>query len=178
MASFEFNCPQCKNMLSAEDEWRGMETQCPRCGNDIIIPHITALPNKPKPTPVLLNSDEKTCPLCGKIIKKGAVFCRFCQKNIPKENNNISGNKKSITITERICGTKAAQNGQYNIGMMFLFAGYSLLLPILGLMYLICFIILAVTNENHKHDTFMLQYGLLFVISVVEWIFWIQILNL
>ena len=178
MANFEFNCPQCDNLLSAEEEWRGMETQCPRCSKDIVVPpHITALPNKPKLTPVLLNSDEKPCLLCGKIIKKGAVFCRFCQKNIPMENNNTS-NRKSITITERICGTKAAQNGQYNIGMMFLLAGCSFLMPVLGLLYLIAFIILVVTNENHKHDTFMLQYGLLFVISIVEWIFWIQILNL
>ena len=178
MATFTFNCPQCGNLLSGEDEWRGMESECPYCQKNIIIPHITALPNKPKPTPVLLNSDEKTCPLCGKIIKKGAVFCRFCQKNIPTGNNNISGNKKSITITERICGIKAAKNGQYSIGMVLLLAGCSFLLPISGLMYLICFIVLAVTNENHKHDTFIFQYGGLFVTSIMAWIFWIIIFNL
>ena len=38
MATFNFNCPQCKNLLSAEDEWRGMETQCPYCQKTIIIP--------------------------------------------------------------------------------------------------------------------------------------------
>ena len=31
MATFNFNCPQCGNLLSGEDEWRGMETQCPTC---------------------------------------------------------------------------------------------------------------------------------------------------
>ena len=38
METFNFNCPQCKNLLSAEDEWRGMETQCPYCEKTITIP--------------------------------------------------------------------------------------------------------------------------------------------
>ena len=38
MATFNFNCPQCGNLLSGEDEWRGMETQCPYCQNTIIVP--------------------------------------------------------------------------------------------------------------------------------------------
>ena len=38
MANFEFNCPQCGNLLSAEDEWRGMESLCPTCNKNITIP--------------------------------------------------------------------------------------------------------------------------------------------
>ena len=38
MATFTFNCPQCGNLLSGEEEWRGMETQCPYCQKAIIIP--------------------------------------------------------------------------------------------------------------------------------------------
>ena len=38
MATFNFNCPQCGNLLSGEEEWRGMETQCPYCQKAIIIP--------------------------------------------------------------------------------------------------------------------------------------------
>ena len=38
MATFNFNCPQCGNLLAGEDEWRGMETQCPECKKNIIIP--------------------------------------------------------------------------------------------------------------------------------------------
>ena len=26
MATFNFNCPECGNLLSGEDEWRGMES--------------------------------------------------------------------------------------------------------------------------------------------------------
>lgn len=38
MATFNFNCPQCGNLLAGEDEWRGMETECPYCKKAIIIP--------------------------------------------------------------------------------------------------------------------------------------------
>ena len=38
MATFTFNCPQCGNLLSGEDEWRGMESECPYCQKAIIIP--------------------------------------------------------------------------------------------------------------------------------------------
>ena len=38
MATFNFNCPQCKKYLSAEDEWRGLTTECPHCHQTITIP--------------------------------------------------------------------------------------------------------------------------------------------
>ena len=38
MATFNFNCPECGNLLSGEDEWRGMESECPYCQKAIIIP--------------------------------------------------------------------------------------------------------------------------------------------
>jgi DNA-directed RNA polymerase subunit M/transcription elongation factor TFIIS len=40
MAIFDFNCPQCGNMLAADDEWRGMKSQCPDCRKDIVIPTL------------------------------------------------------------------------------------------------------------------------------------------
>ena len=51
MATFNFNCPQCGNLLSGEDEWRGMETQCPECKKNIVIPPteqpLLVTPNHP-----------------------------------------------------------------------------------------------------------------------------------
>jgi len=38
METFNFNCPQCKNSLSAQEEWRGGTTECPYCKKTIIIP--------------------------------------------------------------------------------------------------------------------------------------------
>lgn len=168
---YVFQCPICNNSLEADESWQGMQTRCPACGHDIVVPNIQVPRNQSNPIPVLLKADEKLCPLCGEVIKKGAVFCRFCHKSIPMAD-------KSVTIAERICGIKAAKAGQYGIGMMFLMAGCTFILPILGLLHLIAFIILTSTNENHKYDTFMLQFGLLFVTSIMAWIFWIVIFNL
>ena len=50
MATFNFNCPQCGNLLSAEDEWRGMETQCPTCNKNITIPPNSSLADNIKKT--------------------------------------------------------------------------------------------------------------------------------
>ena len=48
MATFYFNCPHCGNLLSGEDEWRGMATQCPYCQKAIIIPIRTFTPSPTK----------------------------------------------------------------------------------------------------------------------------------
>ena len=38
MEPFEFNCPICGNKISVENQYRGMEAQCPYCENTIKIP--------------------------------------------------------------------------------------------------------------------------------------------
>ena len=48
MAAFTFNCPQCGNLLSGEDEWRGMESECPYCQKTILIPILTLTPSPTK----------------------------------------------------------------------------------------------------------------------------------
>ena len=35
---FTFNCPHCNVKIEAKDEWRGVEAECPSCGNKLIIP--------------------------------------------------------------------------------------------------------------------------------------------
>ena len=49
MTTFNFNCPQCKNSLSAQEEWRGLTTECPYCKKNITIP--LAFRNTPLPKP-------------------------------------------------------------------------------------------------------------------------------
>ncbi|MBO5308171.1 MAG: hypothetical protein J6C40_09225 [Lentisphaeria bacterium] len=49
MATFNFNCPQCGNLLSGEDEWRGMESECPYCKKNITIPLAFRKTPLPKP---------------------------------------------------------------------------------------------------------------------------------
>lgn len=38
MASFKFSCPHCGKHVEAEEEWGGMEVECPHCQNTIHIP--------------------------------------------------------------------------------------------------------------------------------------------
>lgn len=45
--SFHFRCPSCNAKLEAEDDWNGMETQCPQCSQNITIVPDTVL-EKPK----------------------------------------------------------------------------------------------------------------------------------
>ena len=70
---FTFNCPSCQIELEAQDEWENRETVCPQCGKNIQIR---------KCTPGGMEPDEKYCPHCGRIIKKRAVFCKFCRREL------------------------------------------------------------------------------------------------
>ena len=40
--SFHFRCPNCNTKLEAEDDWQGMETQCPSCQQNLQIPSATS----------------------------------------------------------------------------------------------------------------------------------------
>lgn len=35
---FDFKCPHCQAAVTAEREWQGMNTECPSCGKQIVIP--------------------------------------------------------------------------------------------------------------------------------------------
>lgn len=59
---FHFRCPHCNAKLEAEDDWNGMETQCPKCSHTITIVPETTL-EKPKiqltPIPPLSSADTQ-----------------------------------------------------------------------------------------------------------------------
>lgn len=40
--SFHFRCPVCNAKLEAEDDWQGLETQCPNCQQNLQIPSATS----------------------------------------------------------------------------------------------------------------------------------------
>ncbi len=51
MASYIFKCPLCKEDIESQDEWVGLESPCPLCLKDIVIPPPPA-PTAPPPSPV------------------------------------------------------------------------------------------------------------------------------
>lgn len=106
MSKFLFTCPQCNQQLEAEEEWIGMQTECPYCKQTITIEKLQA-----SPAAVLRASapDEKTCPFCGEIIKKEAVFCKHCKRDLIEP--------KKIKMTCQYCAEEVEipENQQGNI---------------------------------------------------------------
>ena len=95
MSSFLFNCPGCGRQLEGQDEWIGMEVECPICKHHIVVAKQSETPA------IVLNaaaSDEKPCPFCGQMIKKGAVFCKHCKKDLPAESVNTVSNEPAKTF--------------------------------------------------------------------------------
>lgn len=54
--SFQFRCPHCNAKLEAEDDWNGMETQCPQCSQNITIVKPSPVPPPLHSTPSLAKS--------------------------------------------------------------------------------------------------------------------------
>ena len=48
MAEFITKCPHCNNDLQVQDEWIGMEVECPICHNTFVIANPTAVPDSKK----------------------------------------------------------------------------------------------------------------------------------
>ena len=62
--SFHFRCPHCNAKLEAEDDWNGMETQCPQCSQNIKIvktsPVPPPLPSTPSQTKTVSEQSDST----------------------------------------------------------------------------------------------------------------------
>ena len=48
MAEFITKCPHCNSELQVQDEWIGMEVECPICHNKFVIANPTAVPDSKK----------------------------------------------------------------------------------------------------------------------------------
>ena len=49
MQKFETKCPHCNAELQAQDEWIGMELECPMCKNKFCLSSPTAVQQSPAP---------------------------------------------------------------------------------------------------------------------------------
>ena len=84
------SCPQCGKVLQARESAAGKRSTCPDCGNIVTIPELDEglLGHAEKIADDLVaradndasDGDRKPCPLCGEMIAKSAVKCRFCNE--------------------------------------------------------------------------------------------------
>ena len=87
MAEFITKCPHCSTDLQAQDEWIGMEVECPECQKTFIISTSSLQVEAANPESAInsaLAADEKNCPFCGGVIKEQAVFCKHCKTDLNK----------------------------------------------------------------------------------------------
>jgi ribosomal protein S27E len=94
------NCPHCSSRLTTDDSKAGLRAKCPKCGGVLEIPRVPPpaddeileaeldaprafdddeLALEAPPTlPTKGGGDTKQCPVCGEMIQKAAIKCRFC----------------------------------------------------------------------------------------------------
>ncbi len=92
----QVTCPSCSSRFNAPDAAAGKRTKCPKCGGVIEIP-APAVEEEvyeaeeafqspfsdedfevEPPAELPKADDRKPCPMCGEMIQKDAVKCRFC----------------------------------------------------------------------------------------------------
>jgi len=96
--AIQVSCSHCHAKLTTDDSKAGRKAKCPKCGGVIEIPMPPSLGaddvleaevdpfrglsddyqlEDPVPAPTA-TADRKPCPMCGEMIAKDAVKCRYC----------------------------------------------------------------------------------------------------
>jgi DNA-directed RNA polymerase subunit M/transcription elongation factor TFIIS/uncharacterized membrane protein len=93
--TIEFHCPHCDKLLKTPDDKAGVRANCPGCGQTVTVPDLAAeathadesfaevehQPDSPD-SEITSTDDTKPCPMCGALIKRAAVRCRFCGETL------------------------------------------------------------------------------------------------
>jgi hypothetical protein len=106
----QVTCPSCSGSFKAPDSAAGKKAKCPKCASVIEIPGSEpaeeildaeeALPPptedsdlavEPSPAALAVAQNRQPCPMCGEMIQRHAVKCRFCGEIFDKSMAQILG---------------------------------------------------------------------------------------
>ena len=118
MMNFEFKCPQCGQMVEADEAYRGQVAECPHCGKGIVVPRRNPRTGTAHNQGIgkggtvkdlcIINQDQKHdsagfCSKCGNKLSGGENFCGKCgtarnTAGIPSSapEANVTGTKDNV----------------------------------------------------------------------------------
>jgi DNA-directed RNA polymerase subunit RPC12/RpoP len=79
-----FNCDKCGQSLTIDEAGAGQLVDCPKCGTSLLVPDkpIRVETTSP-PTLATGSADSKQCPFCAETIRRQAVVCPHCHRDLP-----------------------------------------------------------------------------------------------
>ena len=113
--NFEFKCPQCGQMVEADEAYRGQVAECPHCGKGIVVPRRNPRTGMAHNQGIgkggtvkdlcIINQDQKHdsagfCSKCGNKLSGGENFCGKC--GTPRNTAGIPSSAPEANVT----GTK------------------------------------------------------------------------
>ena len=118
MMNFEFKCPQCGQMVEADEAYRGQVAECPHCGKGIVVPRRNPRTGTIRNHGIgkgetvkashAINQDQKQgaanfCSKCGNKLSDGENFCSKCgaPRNTagvtsPVPESSVAGMKNTV----------------------------------------------------------------------------------
>ena len=100
MSEFITKCPHCDIDLKAQNEWIGMDVECPSCKQTFVLDNNSTLPEIESTESAenkTLYTEEINCPFCDEITTKNDVFCKHCDNEL-KEATKLNSKKEHFHI--------------------------------------------------------------------------------
>ena len=99
MADFEMKCPHCGSALVAQDEWVGLDVECPSCGKTFRVePKVPVMTPAVAPIPVLNKPQVPPAPGFTPPPAGGAVPPPVAPQMMPANNGGVSQRTRTAYI--------------------------------------------------------------------------------
>jgi DNA-directed RNA polymerase subunit RPC12/RpoP len=112
-----FNCGWCGQQIVVDEAGAGLATECPKCGQPITVP-------SQEPSRAELSA-TKECPFCAETIKREAIVCKHCGRDLVGKRlteavtEKVQGPAKSVVPT---VGITIPERARYRVGLLVILA--------------------------------------------------------